>query len=128
MPSYSDERLDRLEQALRRMEATERRVDAKLAQLDQRQRMQAAGLGFSAPSPGGGAYYADPGSTTLDALTGSASLEVWEILAAGDVSRGEKTVVNRHSQPTAEDARLFLSRCADGSFSVDNQDCPPPEE
>ncbi|OJW20440.1 MAG: hypothetical protein BGO49_04325 [Planctomycetales bacterium 71-10] len=53
MPSYSDARLDRLELALRRMEERALRAEAKLDQLDQRQRMQAAQAGFAAPSGGG---------------------------------------------------------------------------
>lgn len=84
--------------------------------------MTGAGMGGGS---GGGAYYADPGSTVIVKDYGTDELEVFEVLAAGPSSLGTKTIINAYPlTDTKPNLRLMLKRNRDGSFTIDNQDCP----
>lgn len=98
MPSYSDARLDRLELALRLMEERALRAEAKLAQLDQRQRMQAAGVAFAAPGGGGAVYVGQAVTSILADDTGAA--QPYSTAGGGWVASGAAVAV-RNLDPAA---------------------------
>lgn len=98
------------------------RLDSRLAAAEQLASQLSAGMGGLSGSSAGGAYYADPGATTI-ASGGSANLTVVEVKAGGDVTLGTKVVLNRFAVTTAASKRLMLAKTSDGAFAVVNQDC-----
>ena len=111
----------------RQVEYLRRRVDdleSLVKQLVQQMPMSMmTGMGTGGGA-GGGGFYADPGSTVVEAGD-EATLTVMEARAGGsDVEVGSKTVLNRYSDDTLEDLRLILIKCRDGSYLIVGQDCP----
>lgn len=95
-------------------------LEDKVAELIQR---QYAGGAAGGSGQSGGTYYADPGAVAIN--PGEAELlEVWEVAYPTGKLVGDRLVINLMPEPTAEDARLLLSRNRDGSYTAIQQACP----
>lgn len=123
-----------LEQHVRRLERTvidlQRAVDRLRRDLLKVAQDQRGGGFFGGGDPnagGGGGHYWCSGDPIPS--NDAATMTVYEIRAAGDVSLGPQTVVNRWADPTADGRMVFLNKVRDG-YSVANEDClsPPPDE
>ncbi len=90
---------------------------------DNKRLKQQGGGGGGTPwgSSGGGGAWAYAAVVTAG---GSATLNVWEVRAAGDIDMGEQTVLNRYNQDTdASAGNLILVKNPDGSYLIVGQGC-----
>lgn len=111
----------RLRELIRKM----RDVLARLLRLEEA--IQRSGGGGSGGGGGGG------GGGYCDAIVidpdDSVETTVYEVRTAGDVEVGTRVVHNRYEDATLDNGRrIILIRNADGSYLVQGQSCPPPEE